>query len=164
MSASSRRRPAFGDVLRRPIPGGLARHYGVYLGRVDGVEVVFHGVVDPDQPRRGVYETLSLAAFRQGQPCEPVEVDKDDPQTIKARVRDLLAARTFRYDVLGGAGGRNCEEVARYVAYGRWESMQAKAERRTHAAQWGMVAGIGIFLVSAIVGLAQYLGQRDRRV
>jgi hypothetical protein len=157
------RGPAFGDVLRRPIPGGLARHYGIHLGSVDGVELVFHGVEDPHEPGRGIYEAASLEAFRAGQPFEVVDLDKDDPQTIKRRVRELLAERHFRYHVLGGTAGRNCEEIARYVACGRWESMQTKAERSTRAAQWGMVAGAALFAASALLAVTKYLLGRDRR-
>jgi hypothetical protein len=163
MSRSSGPRYTYGDVLRRPIPGGPARHYGVYLGPVGGVEIVFHGVDDPAVAGRGVYEVVSLRDFSRGLPCEVVEVEKDDPMTINERIKRLLAERTFAYHVLGGAGGRNCEEVARYVATGRWESRQAQAERKTHAAQWGMVAGAAIFAVSAVLGVVQYLSSRDRK-
>jgi hypothetical protein len=163
MDRASGRGLAFGDVLRRPIPGGLARHYGVYLGVVDGIELVFHGVDDPRERGRGVYETVSMAEFGQGQPVEQVVVEKGEPQAIKARVSRLLAEGGFRYHVLGGDEGRNCEEIARYVACGRWDSMQAKAERKTRGAQWGMVAGAAIFAASALVAVTQYLLGRDRR-
>lgn len=163
MSGRTRPRHGFGDLLRRPIAGGPARHYGVYLGAVDGVELVFHGTDDPRSPGRGVYEAVSLEAFLDGQRGEAVALAEGDPAAIKARIRQLLAEGAFHYHPLGGGGARNCEEIARYVAYGRWESMQAKAERRTRAAQWGMVAGAALLVVSAVVGIAQYLAGRDRR-
>ena len=160
MSQESATKFATGDLLRRPI-NDAADHYGVYVGRRAGVELVFEGNTDPEQPDRGLYQLVTLAEFSRGRTVTAVPVPKDSLPAIGARIKQCLAERTFRYSAVGGEAGWNCEEVARHVVTGTRDCRQTAAAAKSRPWQWLMVSGLLATAVGAAGAAATYLREKE---
>jgi hypothetical protein len=138
------------DLIKRQIDS-RADHYGIYLGEVKGLNIVFD-LTHVEETGKACCRIITFEEFANGKPVQKIACERSNAEQIKQRMVSLMQdaqGGEVLYSVAGSSGW-NCEEAARYVLTGERTSIQLKAEQKTHGLQKASV-GAGFVAIAATV-------------
>lgn len=141
------------DLIKREIDS-RADHYGIFLGEVKGLNIVFDLTHDPETGK-ACCRIITFEEFANSKPVQKVACETSSAEQVKQRMVSLMQQAQggeLLYSV-ADASGWNCEEASRYVLTGKRTSIQLEAEKKTHIFQKASI-GAGVVAIAATVAAA----------